>query len=79
MLRQRHRLRVTPALGYTIVGGLIVSQALTLFTTTSVLYLDSLQGGSAQRTWRAPRFGGDGAGRGNALTGPSADACRAKC
>jgi len=39
--RHRDGLRTAPALGITIVGGLIVSQALTLFTTPVVyVYLD---------------------------------------
>jgi hydrophobe/amphiphile efflux-1 (HAE1) family protein len=41
-------------LGYTIVGGLALSQVLTLFTTPVVyLYLDKL--GEALRRWRGPR------------------------
>jgi multidrug efflux pump subunit AcrB len=41
-------------LGYTIVGGLILSQLLTLFTTPVVyLYLDRLQGWI--REWRKGR------------------------
>jgi HAE1 family hydrophobic/amphiphilic exporter-1 len=41
-------------LGYAIVGGLIVSQALTLFTTPVIyLYLDRLS--TSLRRWRASR------------------------
>jgi HAE1 family hydrophobic/amphiphilic exporter-1 len=43
-------------LGYTMVGGLIVSQAFTLFTTPVVyLYLDRVSGRFAR--WRAVRRG----------------------
>jgi HAE1 family hydrophobic/amphiphilic exporter-1 len=45
-------------LGYAMVGGLLVSQALTLFTTPVVyLYLDKLS--NAFDRWTAPRKGED--------------------
>jgi len=44
-------------LGYAMVGGLIVSQALTLFTTPVIyLYLDELSG--RLKGWRAHLFPG---------------------
>jgi HAE1 family hydrophobic/amphiphilic exporter-1 len=45
-------------LGYAIVGGLILSQVLTLFTTPVVyLYLERLQALWRGRTTAAPRLG----------------------
>jgi multidrug efflux pump subunit AcrB len=45
-------------LGITIVGGLILSQALTLFTTPVVyLYMDRLRLRTARRTGPLPQFG----------------------
>jgi len=42
--RNGHRIRASPSAGITIIGGLIMSQLLTLYTTPVVyLYFDSLQ------------------------------------
>jgi AcrB/AcrD/AcrF family len=57
-------------LGYAMVGGLLVSQALTLFTTPVVyLYLDRLSKWLSRGSHSAKKKAGDSAGKGGAENG----------
>jgi len=57
MLGAGNGAEIRQPLGYSIVGGLIVSQALTLFTTPVIyLYLDRLSG-AASKWWSSKHHG----------------------
>jgi HAE1 family hydrophobic/amphiphilic exporter-1 len=63
MLGQGTGSEIRQPLGYAMVGGLLVSQALTLFTTPIVyLYLDRLSAWLSRKPRRAERSGPGGAG-----------------
>jgi hydrophobic/amphiphilic exporter-1 (mainly G- bacteria), HAE1 family len=70
MLGQGTGAEIRQPLGYAMVGGLLVSQALTLFTTPVVyLYLDRLSQWLSRGSHSAKKKTGDSAGKGGAENG----------
>jgi hydrophobic/amphiphilic exporter-1 (mainly G- bacteria), HAE1 family len=70
MLGQGTGAEIRQPLGYAMVGGLLVSQALTLFTTPVVyLYLDRLSQWLSRGSHSAKKQAGDRAGKGGAEDG----------